>query len=226
MRGDEPECHPTCTAFGDKFIIQTTYGPALPRELGGFKVILADPPWGDYRDKGIRGGTERHYRTLDSAALARFPVADLAADDAALFLWATYPLIQEALALIPRWGFTYKTLAFQWVKVSKTGAPRTGLGHWTRGNTEPCLLATRGKPERIARNVSQVIAEFAGDPEIIAAPLGRHSAKPPEVRDRIIRLLGPVPRVELFAREVVPGWAGWGDEYPEQTPGVRLLEAA
>lgn len=88
-----------------------------------------------------------------------------------------------------------------------------GLGHWTRGNTEPCLLATRGKPKRVDAGVRQVVIDHL-DEETIFAQRGRHSAKPPEVRDRIVRLLGDVPRIELFARERVAGWDAWGNELP------------
>lgn len=32
------------------------------------------------------------------------------------------------------------------------------------------------------------------------------------MRRRIVELLGDVPRIELFARQRVPGWDAWGDE--------------
>ena len=66
-------------------------------------------------------------------------------------MWATYPKMQEALDLIEAWGFKYKSIAFQWIKQNRSGNGYFfGLGRWTRGNTEPCLIAIKGKPKRIS----------------------------------------------------------------------------
>ena len=122
-----------------------------------------------------------------------------------LLMWATYPMMREALFLIDAWGFTYKSIAFQWVKQNRSGNGYFfGLGRWTRGNTEPCLLAVKGKPKRASNAVSQ----------LIMSPIREHSRKPDEVRDRIVELLGGLPRIELFAREAAPGWDCWGKEAP------------
>ena len=170
-----------------------------------YSVILADPPW-SYDDKALnRGGAERFYRTLSEQAIAELPVAGIAAKDSILFLWATYPKIAEALAVIAAWGFTYKTAAFTWVK-RNTVTPSLfwGMGRWTRSNAEICLLATRGKPSRAE--------DGKGVHSIIEAAVMRHSAKPAETKDRILKLTGDVPRIELFAREVTPGWHAVGNE--------------
>jgi N6-adenosine-specific RNA methylase IME4 len=144
-----------------------------------------------------------HYRGMSIDNICALPVCDLAADDCVLFLWATYPMLAESLRVIEAWGFTYKTIAFQWLKLNKRGSGHFfGLGRWTRGNTEPCLLATRGKPIRVSASVSQ----------IIETPLRRHSEKPDEARIKIVELLGDLPRVELFARTKTPGWDVWGNE--------------
>ena len=120
-----------------------------------------------------------------------------------LFLWATYPKIQEALDTIKKWGFTYKSIAFQWIKQNRKGNGYFfGLGRWTRGNTECCLIAVKGKPKRKNNSVSQ----------LIFSPLQKHSQKPDEVREKIIELIGDVPRIELFARESCDGWDCWGNE--------------
>jgi len=143
------------------------------------------------------------------ADICALPVPDLAADDAALFLWVTMPMIREGLAVIDAWGFTYKTCAFTWIKMN--GRSRlffeptnvfVGLGRWTRGNAELCLLATRGKPKRVSAGVRQVVL----------SPRQKHSEKPAEVRDRIVALMGDLPRLELFARHATPGWDIWGNE--------------
>jgi N6-adenosine-specific RNA methylase IME4 len=181
------------------------------KSLGGFPIIYADPPWA-YSDKKCNGAAEWHYRTMPIGEIAQLPVADLAARDAVLFMWGTYPLISEMLDLGRAWGFAYKSIAFQWVKrYTKSGDPFFGLGRWTRGNTEGCFLFTRGKPKRVHNGVSQLIETV--EPEILDAPITRHSAKPAIVRERIHQLMGAdSPSIELFAREAAPGWECWGNE--------------
>ena len=120
-------------------------------------------------------------------------------------MWATFPMLREALELIEAWGFTYKTIAFNWVKQNKSGnGIFWGLGNWTRSNSEICLLAVKGKPKRIS----------AGVHSVVLSPLQRHSQKPAEVRDRIVELMGDLPRIELFARSAAEGWDCWGPEAP------------
>ena len=141
--------------------------------------------------------------------LCALPVAELTAKDCALFLWATFPQLPEALRLIKAWGFQYKSVAFVWLKKNrKADSWFYGLGFWTRGNAEVCLLATRGHPKRQAANVHQ----------FIIAPIQEHSRKPDEARDKIVALMGDVPRVELFARQSPPGWDVWGNEVESTVP--------
>lgn len=176
--------------------------------LGGYGAIYADPPW-SYDVKGGRGAADKHYTTMSLDQIKALPVADLAAPDCALFMWGVYPMLREALEVIEAWGFEYKSIGFQWLKLNKVSpTPFFGLGRWTRGNTEPCFIATRGKPVRVSAGVSQLIIE----PEILHSPIGRHSAKPSEARDKIVQLVGDVPAIELFAREPAPGWDCWGNE--------------
>ena len=165
-------------------------------------MIYADPPW-RYYAKRVQGAAEHHYPTMSINELCALPVADLAAPDSALFLWATFPQLPEALRLIHAWGFVYKTVAFVWLKQNrKAGGWFYGLGFWTRANAEVCLLATRGRPKRQAANVHQ----------FIISPIREHSRKPDEAREKIVALMGDVPRVELFARQSTPGWDVWGNE--------------
>lgn len=172
--------------------------------MGKYNIIYADPPW-QYKawvDKG-EGIASRHYDTMGSDDIKKLSVDNLAANDCALFMWATYPCLPEALDVIKAWGFTYKTVAFTWVKRNKkNGNFFFGLGHWTRANAEICLLATKGKPKRISNKVFQ----------IVDTPLQEHSKKPDVVRERIVELMGDLPRIELFARQRVSGWDAWGDE--------------
>ena len=139
--------------------------------------------------------------TLDE--ICRLDIASLAAKDCVLFLWATFPKLREALQVIKSWGFQYKTIAFLWLKQNRSGHGWFyGLGFWTRGNAEICLLATKGNPHRKSNKVHQ----------FIISPLIRHSQKPNEAREKIVALMGDVPRIELFAREKAPGWDVWGNE--------------
>lgn len=158
-----------------------------------YKIIYADPPW-RYADRKCNGACEYHYETMKLNEIKELPVAQLADDDCVLFLWTTYPMLREALELIEAWGFTYKSIGFQWVKKNKSGNGWFfGLGRWTRGNTEPCLIAVKGKPKRANNSVSQLIME----------PIGKHSAKPPVVRDKIVELLAGGGYLKLsFLQEI------------------------
>jgi N6-adenosine-specific RNA methylase IME4 len=172
-----------------------------------FGVIYADPPWEfkAYSGKGKVRSAERHYDTKSLADICSLPaVKDLAADNCALFLWAVWPELPGALEVVKAWGFEYKTCGFLWVKQNKISEGlHTGMGYWTRANTEPCLLAIRGAPTRLAMDVHQVVME----------PVGAHSQKP-KLHERIQKLV-PGDYLELFGREPVPGWHVWGNELPK-----------
>lgn len=169
---------------------------------GKYEIILADPAW-SYKDKGCNGNAESQYATMCLKDICALPVKDIASDNCVLFLWATYPLLQEALQVINAWGFKYKSIAFQWVKLNRSGQGYFfGLGRWTRGNTEPCLLAVKGKPKRIGNDVSQ----------LIVSRIRKHSQKPSEQYCLIEQLLGKRKRIELFARGSFQGWDCWGDQ--------------
>lgn len=117
---------------------------------GTYEIIYADPPW-RYSAKKVQGAAENHYPTMSIDELCALPVAELAAKDSALFMWATFPQLPEALRLIRAWGFTYKSVAFVWLKKNKKADSWFyGLGFWTRANAEVCLLATKGHPKRQA----------------------------------------------------------------------------
>jgi N6-adenosine-specific RNA methylase IME4 len=167
-----------------------------------YGIIYADPPW-RYAYNGGQGVAENHYPTMSIEEICALPVAELAAKDSALFLWATFPMLPEALRVITAWGFTFKTVAFVWLKLNKKALTWfCGMGFWTRSNAEICLFATRGKPKRQSKSIHQ----------FIISPLESHSKKPDITRDRITALMGGLPRVELFARQPTPGWDIWGNE--------------
>lgn len=170
-----------------------------------YKIIYADPPW-RYDQKRLQGAAEKHYATMNINDMCALPINNLADSDCVLFLWVTFPMLPDALKLIEAWGFEYKTVAFVWLKKNKKSPSWFyGLGFWTRGNAEICLLAKRGNPKRCSASVHQ----------LIISPVEQHSKKPDITRDRIVELMGDVPRIELFARQKTEGWDVWGNEAPD-----------
>lgn len=169
-----------------------------------YGVILADPPW-LYNDKCCAGerGAVYKYPVLSVRDLRKFHVKHVAADDCALFLWTTMPMIPDALEVMSAWGFSFKTVAFTWVKRTANGKLHWGMGNWTRANPELVLFGVRGKPKRVSKAVHSVVE----------AKVREHSRKPDEVRNRIVELMGDVPRLEMFARPpVCAGWDVWGND--------------
>ena len=124
-------------------------------------------------------------------------------DNCILFLWVTFPCLIEGIQTIKEWGFKYKTCGFTWVKRNKVSDTWFfGLGAWTRANSEICLIATKGKVSRVSRSVSQIIDTH----------IEEHSKKPAIVRNKIVELVGDLPRIELFARQYSEGWDCGGNE--------------
>lgn len=175
-----------------------------------YRVILADPPWQGYGAAHMRSRPKNralpsnHYATLNKREIAALPVAEQAAQDSVLLLWATTPRLPEAFEVMKAWGFEYVTTAFAWVKTGSDGdIRRPALGAYTKQNIELCLLGKRGKPHtlRKARDVGQII---------LARPR-EHSRKPDEQYGRIMRLFDG-PYLEMFARQAWPGWDTWGNQ--------------
>jgi N6-adenosine-specific RNA methylase IME4 len=194
-------------------------GPLQELPRGHFGAILADPPWAydvwkateKPRHQGnLYGIAERHYETLSIRDLALLPIGELAAPDCVLFCWVTWPCLRQSFHVLDAWGFEYKTCAFAWMKADASQTDMfpddipvwPGLGHWTRANSEVCLLATRGSPKRLNAGVRQGII----------APRREHSRKPDGIHERIERLVAG-PYLELFARQSSrPGWSFWGNQ--------------
>ncbi len=174
----------------------------MPKKYG---IIYADPPWAFkvYSKKGMGRSAETHYPTMSLDDIKNLPVSDIADKDCALFMWTTIPMLKDCFEVLSAWGFVFKTIAFVWIKQNrKSDSLFWGMGYWTRANAEFCILATKGKPKRVAKDVHQVIISH----------IEEHSKKPNEARERIIRLMGDIPRVELFARQKPDGWDVWGNE--------------
>ena len=174
----------------------------LPNKKYG--VIYADPPWSfkTYSEKGKDRSPEKHYPVLSIADIIRLPVDRIAKDNAVLLMWVVDPLLDQAFKVIDAWGFKYKTVGFTWAKSNKTKPGFfTGLGYWTRGNPEMCLLATKGKPKRLSKSVPQLVIDQR-----------REHSKKPDIMYKHIENLLEGPYIELFARQKVSGWDTWGNE--------------
>lgn len=170
-----------------------------------YNIILCDPPWSfKVWDEPTGSGRSQssHYPTMTLDDLKALPIKDIAEKDCALFLWATYPNLPQALEVGTAWGFKFKTVAFTWVKKTKHGKDHVGLGYWTRANPEILILFTRGTPKRINKSVRN----------LQYGPVGRHSEKPFLFHNRILELMGDLPRAELFARQRRYGWDCYGNE--------------
>ena len=169
-----------------------------------YGVIYADPPWlfKTRSDKGKDRSPEKHYPVLSIADICNLPVGNIAKPDSVLLMWVVDPLLEQAFKVIDAWGFTYKTVGFTWAKTNKnTMGFFTGLGYWTRGNPEMCLLATKGRPKRINKDVKQ----------LVVSPREEHSKKP--LLHKEIERLVPGPYIELFARKKpYDNWDYWGNE--------------
>jgi N6-adenosine-specific RNA methylase IME4 len=168
-----------------------------------YDVILCDPPW-KYQHSVLMDAPP--YPTMTPEELAKLPVADVAAKNSLLFMWATGPKMQEALELMARWGFEYVTVAYVWVKVGADGMPsRKGMGYYTRSATEFILLGRRGRghTKRMScRNQCQTMLHR----------VLQHSRKPAVFAKQIKTLFKGARRLELFARCGVPGWDCIGNQ--------------
>jgi len=183
-------------------------GSKLTKRYG---VIYANPPWNfrNFSEKGTGRNAVSHYDCMTFDQIAALEPQRLAGKDCVLFLWATDPLLDKAFELIEAWGLKHKTVGFYWAKTNKRANMQalspddffTGLGYWSRANVEQCLLATRGAPHRLAKDVRR----------LVLAPRREHSRKPDEVRARIERLVQG-PYLEMCSRESHVGWDAWGDQ--------------
>ncbi|WP_257016018.1 MT-A70 family methyltransferase [Rhodococcus sp. ACS1] len=157
-----------------------------------YRTILADPPW-DIQQKGGLGASQ-HYRLMTLDRIKAMPVADLAEDDAHLWLWVTNATLRDGYDVMEAWGFMPRS-PLTWIK------PRLGLGTYLRNSTEHLLFGTRGRAP----------VKFKAQPTWMFAPLQDHSHKPEE-QYAVIERISQGPFLELFARRPQPGWHCWGDQ--------------
>ena len=182
---------------------------AHPSKVKGntYNIIYADPPWSynkrNNKNTKFGGGAMGHYPTLSFDDIYKLPINELSDDNCVMLLWVTFPKLIQCIKTFEHWGFKYKTIAFNWVKLNKKNRkPFFGVGYYTKSNTEVCLLGVKGKMKPISNYVSSIVIE----------PREEHSKKPLIIKDKIVELFGDIPRIELFAREKSKGWDVWGDE--------------
>lgn len=194
-----------------------------------YRLIYADPPWHyndrkairkDNPNKAPRFGIGAH-GNYSAGTMTNQELADMAPlvqavcePDAYLFMWATGPRLDSALAIGDAWGFVFVTIAFCWVKTTKTGVPFFGTGAYTGSNVEPVLLFRRQGSKKCWHpnggghyKPAQVL--LTPHPTDAAGKI-IHSRKPQHIRSRLEMWLGEIPRLELFATERSPGWTALG----------------
>ena len=172
-----------------------------------YNIIYCDPAW-DFNSRPAkrRRNVKDHYPTMTLDSIKKLDLNKIADENCVLLMWVTFPILEKSFEVLKSWGFTYKTVAFTWVKTNNDGSNYMGLGYYTRSNAEIVLLATKGKPlERKSHSVRQVV-------QTSWHSSNKHSKKPSIIRDKIVELFGDLPRIELFAREKVEGWDSWGNE--------------
>jgi N6-adenosine-specific RNA methylase IME4 len=166
-----------------------------------YNIILNDPGW-NFRDKCASGkrGSSFKYGCMKTDDICKLPVPDIMMPDCYMFLWCPSSMLKDGIKVIEAYGMTYKTIVFAWLKRGKSGKLFWGMGSYSRQNLEVCLLGVKGRLKRQSASVHQ----------IIESPRREHSRKPDETRDRIVKLYGDVPKIELFAREKTKNWNAWG----------------
>jgi N6-adenosine-specific RNA methylase IME4 len=179
--------------------------PAFPNNR--FGVIYADPPYKFQFVESRFKAVENHYATMTFDMLAALPVSSLAADDSVLLLWAPAAILEQALQLVSRWGFTYRSCAV-WVK------DKIGMGYYFRNQHEHLLIAVKGNPP-VPRPENRRSS-------VITAPRTEHSRKPDEVYELIERMYPNFSKIELFARQARKGWTAWGNQAPQADTQTTL----
>ena len=182
-----------------------------------YNIIYADPPWSFNNNKrgGLNGLADHHYKTMCIDDIKKLPIEKIADENCILFMWWVGSQPQEAIDLVEAWGFTIKNMnGFVWLKLTTKLLAFFGMGFWTRAGSESMIIATKGKPKPLNKNVRAVRHEV----------VGKHSEKPAAFRDDIVDLCGDLSRIELFARQHVDGWHSWGDEIESDIKLNRELD--
>ena len=170
---------------------------------GKFGVVLADPAWSfqTYSEKGMDRSADNHYPCQSVEDICSWPVSGITDKNCVIFLWATVPMLPQALKVMEAWGFEYKSHV-TWVK------DRIGTGYWFRNQHELLLVGTKGNVPAPAPG-----SQF---PSIISAPVAEHSVKPDDFYRIIENYFPNLKKLELNARRRRDGWESYGNEVPEE----------
>lgn len=175
-----------------------------------YNIIYADPPW-QYGSKKYQDGNrdfdkleDNHYKTMTIKEIKTLPIKNIIKEDCICFMWVTDSHLKEGIEVLELWGFTYKTIGFNWIKKYNNGKTCVNFAPWTLKSWEICLIGIKGSMGKYKKvnNVRGLLEEERT----------LHSKKPEEARNRIVELFGDLPKLELFAREKINGWDCWGDE--------------
>jgi N6-adenosine-specific RNA methylase IME4 len=178
---------------------------ALPTKKYG--VILADPEWEfeTWSEAGMDRSAANHYPTSSLEGIKNRDVASIAADDCALLLWATGPMLPQAQEVMAAWGFKYASHII-WNKLNHRGTRQKGTGYWFVNGHEILLLGTKGDVPAPAPGTQW--------PSVVDAPVGEHSEKPEFAYEWAEQFFPNLPKIELNARRARAGWDRWGLEAP------------
>ncbi len=177
-----------------------------------YSVIYADPPWDfkSWSQKGEVKSAQNHYACMSMEDIGNLPVSSILDENAILFMWVTDPLLPKQIEIMEKWGFTYRTVGFVWVKMNKKSlTPFIGLGYYTRSNPEYLLIGVKGS---VGRPKDKSISE------IVMEPIREHSRKPDCIRDYIDRMYPDGNRLEMFARNRSFGWDVIGNQTDKFDP--------
>lgn len=192
---------------------------------GRYEIVYLDPPW----PRTPFGTAKTPYTTMTWDELFAFDLGQFMARDCVVFCWLTGPTHLRECAVLSRWCERFKLyeagIAYRWIKTTQAGVPIGASGprpKLVKQLGEDVIALTTRKHGRVFPLLTEAQVQWCSDEGIVEAcevrepkaRRGEHSRKPAIVRDKIVELLGDRPRIELFARERVPGWDGFGDEYP------------
>jgi len=177
-----------------------------------YDLLYIDPPW-SYDKKVGRGIADDHYNTMSLGEIKALRINAMLKKDAVVFIWVTFPLLDDALDVIRFWNLEYVTIGFNWIKLNSDGTPFIGTGHHTRSNSELCLLCRKGEGLKVAdRSISQVVM----------TKREAHSKKPHKIYSLLEKLYPDAEKLEMFARHKRENWSVFGNQVPKETQ--RVLE--
>ena len=171
-----------------------------------YQIIYADPPWKMRYAIGLKDGfhvRDMPYPQMTVEAIKQLPIKEICDENAILFLWCIDAYIPNIKEIMESWGFKYITVGFVWNKISATGGVNAIVSQYTRKSCEMCYIGRKGK---------MLVIKPCGTDQYIGEQKRKHSQKPDDIKNRIVKLCGDLPRIELFARQKTEGWDVWGNE--------------